>query len=301
MNHRTAFLAALIAAVLVLGACGTDSTDPTEAGGTDTTTIPPTDNETTSTSTSGAPIEGIPSETRLLLTFDSGGGFVPVEFNLTDLTDYTVYTDGRVIIGRSDEGYPMPAMPQYRETRIDEETLVQILGLIDRLGIAEITQEANLEMQRTIADASTETATYYDEDGNPHRYSVYALGMSEFEDADGRVAVMKELFDLLNQIDRSGANPVPPTGLQVWIGEVDPDPSFHEVRPWAFDFAPITTSESFGYACRVLTGAEADTAAAALADATNATLWSELDGPAYSVVAKPLLEGEHAECDDIDY
>lgn len=279
---------------LVAAACGA-ATDGEPAGGEDTTTtLPPI--QVTTTTTRQPPLP----EARLLLRVDGTGGFVPVEFALTDLVDFSLYSDGRVILGPLPEGFPPPAVRQYVETRIDEQTLVEALGFIDQLGIANFNDESNSEMHSFVADAETTVVEYFDEAGDVHRYSVYALGMNDFEDADGRVAVTQQLAELVRSIDATEATPVPITELLVWIGEVTPDPSFHKMQTWEFAFPPIPLSQDgFFYACIELSGDDATAAVAALENGGTNTLWDE-GGTTYSVVARPMLEGESG-CDDADY
>lgn len=290
----------LLVIALVAAACGGASeAEPGDTTGPDdptttTTAVDPIETTTTTTSPQELP------DVRLLLRFNSTGGFVPVEYALTELTDFTLYSDGRVIIGPNPEGFPLPAVQRYLETSIDEQTLVEFIGLIEQLGIENFDNEANLEMQAIVADAETTIVDYFDADGGKHTYSVYALGMSEFEDADGRVAVMRDLDSLVRSIGTDGAATLPVDRLQVWIGEVQPDPSFHTVEPWAFAFPTNQAdSEGFQFTCIELTGEDAAAAVEQLAKSNTTTLWEE-GGVAYSVVSKPLLAGETG-CQDIDY
>ena len=139
----TTRLVLIVAIALVAAACGAESdTTPANTGDT-ATTVEPID-------TSTNPPTPLP-ETRLLLRYDATGGFVPVEFSLTELTDFTLYSDGRVIIGLRGDGFPMPAIRHYVETSLDEQTLVEVLGFIDQLGIANFDDEANNEMQAIVA------------------------------------------------------------------------------------------------------------------------------------------------------
>lgn len=287
MRTRTRHLTALLVALgLVLGACGgeaTDTADTTETSESRTTTTAPIE-------TSVAPIDNT-EVPRLLLRIDASGGFVPVEYALTDLIDFSLYSDGRVILGP--DGAGLPAINQYVETTIDEQTLVSFIGLIEQLGIAEFTDESNDEMVSKVADATTVFATYYDEDGGIHTYSVYALGMGDFVDADGRVAVMKEISALIETVDAGEAAPLPIARLEVYTGETLSDPTVHKVREWTLPFAPIQleSTEGFNFGCIELTGDTATATAEVLATADATTLWS--DGAAtYSVVGKPLLDDE---------
>jgi len=235
-----------------------------------------------------------------LLRFDGTGGFVPVQWALTELIEYSLYSDGRVVVGESSGGSPTPAVRAYAETRVDDLTVVEFLGLIEQLGIADFADETNNEMQNFVADAETNVVEYFDEEGGVHRYSVYALGMSDFEDADGRVAVTRQIAEAFRSIDISDARPLPIDRLQVWIGEVAPDSSYHTVRPWQFAFPTIQTDSSgFEYTCIELTGDDAAVAVDTLQSADSTTLWSEGD-VAYSVVARPLLEWQTG-CENSDY
>lgn len=270
----------LLALALVSAACG-DSDDGAGATTTSTTT-------TTSAPTTTTPPDG---NAELVLQITDEGGFVPVEYNLTRLPRYSVYSDGSLYYqGPVVAIYPGPLLPNIQVGRMTADDYADVIAQIERLGLPGIDEEINDNAGAGVADASTVIATYFDDAGT-HRYGVYALGMGDM--SDPKVEELSNLVLLLDQI----AADVPteayePTAFKVWVSNTPfIDPQLGVEEPWAFDFDPTSvTIESFGFGCTEIEGAAAAAALETFAAAHAQTFWVH-EGSAWTVLPVPILPG----------
>ena len=72
----------------------------------------------------------------IVLQVTSGGGFVPIEYNLTLVPQFSLYGDGTVIVtGPVIAIYPGPALPNLQTARVSEETVQAILSAAREAGL----------------------------------------------------------------------------------------------------------------------------------------------------------------------
>lgn len=166
---RTAFAlaAAGTLSVVMLGAggCGTSG----GAGNVGDTVV----GATTSTSVMD-PLAHPTGSDQVVLQVTDGGGFVPVEYNLTSTPEFTLYGDGRVIVsGPVIAIYPGPALPNLQTAIVPEEVISGILSAAQEAGLV---QNGFDYGQPGITDVST-TTFVVNVGGKTYRSDVYALGM----------------------------------------------------------------------------------------------------------------------------
>ncbi len=229
-----------------------------------------------------------------VLQVRSEGGFAPAMFLLNRAPRYALTAGGDLIFeGPGPGAFPGPMLIGLQATRVDAVTMEQILEVVDAMGLAGIDFEANTEASSRVADATTEVVTFFDAEGRPHRFSVYALGL--VSSSDPRVARFEELAALLEEVAASGTA-VPYVGqrLQVWVGpaEGSAERPVADVRDWplpeAFDdLVPVFA----GWRCTTYEGAERDRLVELFSDATQATRWRSGDAE-YTMLARPLVPGE---------
>jgi hypothetical protein len=151
--------------MLSAGACGTSSG---VGGGGDTVVGATTSNSVTD------PLAHPTGSNQVVLRVTDGGGFVPVEYNLTATPEFTLYGDGRVIVsGPVIAIYPGPALPNLQTTVISEEAMSAILSAAQEAGLLQNGVDYG---QPGITDVST-TTFVVNVGGNAYQSSVYALGM----------------------------------------------------------------------------------------------------------------------------
>jgi len=232
-----------------------------------------------------------------VLQIRSEHGFAPVEYVLGRGPAFTLLGDGRLIVeGPVMEIYPGPLLPGYQVVQIGADDFDRILDLVDEIGLSAITYEIDDSAASTIADATTEMVTYWDEDG-VHQYGVYALGIDGIgSEPDDRNTSFLDLLALLHEA-RAEADPTPyePDRVRVLMGVAmaPPDPDFEDTRPWPLDEDPANWEQlDNGWSCAVL-GPEA---LAAFEDATQVTEWLHpdpmMDAPTYKLLVRPLHPGE---------
>lgn len=273
-------LTCVIAAALLLSACG--GSGQSGDGGT------PTSTTTTSTT---ATTDG--EETRLLLRIDEEGGFVPVEFSLNRIPRFTLYTDGSLYYqGPIPEIFPGPALPNIQIANIGAAGIEDVLEVVELMGLASIVEEINDDAATNVADATTTISTFFDDDG-AHRYGVYALGFVDIAEPN-----VRNLLNLINVLD-TYAGQSPSTAyvaqrMQLLVGEsIGSDPEFGSVEAWAFEFDPTNlTPAVLDLACNVVEGDQTAAAYDTFAAANQATVWETDDGKAWRVLPRPLLPDE---------
>lgn len=253
---------------------------------------------------STAPLDP-PAQAEVLLVVEDVGGFVPVEWNLTRVPRFVVMTDGTVhSVGPTTLEYPGKALPNIRTTDVGAEGVQELLGIVEEMGLPEITEERNQDAMQSIADAAETVVTFFDADGS-HTFSVYALGMPDVSVEDERAAALEELIAVLDRLVAEGedvgayqperveafARPAQPPA-----GPDDPGAEFANVAEWPLPtaFAEMAESE-VEFRCVLLEGAEATTFLDRMADANQATTF-EHDGAEYTVLAHPLFPHEQPSC-----
>jgi hypothetical protein len=288
-------VAGSLALLLVLAACGggddaTGSTDDLGGGGT-------TAGSDTSTSDAGSAA----GEPLFMITYE--GGFSTPSMLASLGPVYAVTTDGELVFqGAIPEIFPGPLVPPY-EVKDISDLLPDLEEMLERIGIADITEEIDDQAAGTIADASTTVLTYFDEN-RTHRYGVYALGFDpQAESSDPKVVALNDLMLTLQDSSFSG-DPGEPFSSDRWQvvqnGDFIPggDTGLPEdVRPYPLEVAVADFEHtSFGLPCTILEGAAAADAAAVFGDATQVTVW-DTGTEEIQLLPRPLLPGEVG-CED---
>ena len=221
----------------------------------------------------------------------SEGGFVPVEVALNNGPRYTLLGDGRLIFqGFQTMEFPGRLVPPYLVATLDENQVNAVLAMIEDIGLPGVENEIDDSASNTVADASTEVITYWDENGE-HRLSVYALGIEE-SPSERNTAFL----DLIETFDRFTAEavsePYEPVWVRVVAGEGFTDPEFEDVREWPLENGDFSgwTELSNGWFCTTVSAAALDP----FQDATQATTWEHPDGSSepLTLLVRPLLPGE---------
>lgn len=288
MSGRTAVIALL---VVILSACGDRSQD---GGSTDS------DGES---DVVGHP-EG-PDE--LVLRVTVGGGFVPVEFNLTELPTFSMYGDGSIITpGPQIAIYPAPALPNLQQRQITEEGIQTILAEALDAGLEG--PDRSLANHR-IADAPTTDFTVVTDTGT-HTTSAYALGTGtgpqegpeDDRQARNHLRQFQQMITSLEQALPAGEiseeRPFEPTRLRLFVKEGTPEPSEPGLEQpeleWPLDGGLAEFGEphaSVDYRCGVVAGEEVQRLLDVARRANQLTPWVS-EGRSYGVLFRPLLPDE---------
>ena len=266
MKRTITTLVALALAAVACGGAG-DSSDTTVAGNPDT----------------------------VLLTITSEGGFIPVEFNLDRMPRYQLMTDGTLFYqGPVPAIFPGPMLTNVQVTSLDTAVHDEVLALIDELGLPGIDEQIDNSGAETIADASTEFVTYYDETGT-HRLGVYALGLTDGVNRSPERLLMTELVEILDEATATGeSTPYQPEVLQVAAGPGVAEPGMSTVEPWPLEVAFSDMDEwGAGWRCSSVEGEVVDSLIQVFSEANQATLWDTGDEE-LALRARPLLPGETA-------
>jgi hypothetical protein len=249
MRTRSSAIALLVP-VLLLAACGRLNDDG-DAGSNGSTGDTGTTGDTGSTGGFDHPT----GADELVLRVQTGGGFVPVEYNLRSVPGFSLFGDGRLIVeGPMIEIYPPPALPNLQASRLTEEAVQAILAEADRAGL--MGPDATYDYP-CIADAPTTTFTVV-ADGATHTISAYALGFDEGAgggtcdgvDTEARAALSEfwaQLGDLASWLpagSMSAEQEYVPTEMRVYVRPYLGDPELvQEPIDWPLDTPPASFGE----------------------------------------------------------
>lgn len=293
------FLAMLVVAAVAFAGCG--------SGDSTTTTGPGTGGSTT-TGPQGGGIAHPTGAGEVVLRVATGGGFVPVEYNLTMLPEFSLFGDGRVIVtGPVMAIYPGPALPNLQTTVVSPETMQTILTAAKEAGLFEIGFDYG---QPSITDVGT-TTFRVTADGTTYTSDVYALGMEEgttglsMEQQERRAALNElrgKLMDVTVFTDAELTwEPYDFQALAVHSLPIDPtvttDPT--EVQPNRLEWplADLATAgepaQPQGYRRVIVSGEDLATLRPLLGQATQITIW-ESAGKDYHLYFRPLLPDQAA-------
>jgi hypothetical protein len=231
-----------------------------------------------------------------LIQIHSEGGFVPVEWSLGNGPTFTITYGGRFVFpGVTTLEYPGRLVPSYFEGQLNDDQMTHVRGLLNDMGIAEIDDEHDDSVDN-VADASTEVIQYWDQDG-VHRYSVYALGMTDAPSSD-TTAGFADLINYLHELSGSvdGAEYVPER-VRVVAGTYNGgfESDFEVVEDWPLDgenpddwevFASIGEDE---WTCMAFDSSILET----FSDARQTTIYTHPDGDGQvQLLVRPLQPGE---------
>lgn len=287
---------------LLIAACGAPAASPTP---TPTATTPgaSADPSPSPIETDGNGVEIPTGAEEVVLRYEEGGGFVPVEFSLTNAPIFTLYGDGTVIF-RDPNAQPPPdeagqlVMQPFQMTRLGPEQVQELVAFaINEGGLG---AARNRYDYTGIADAPTATFTI-NAGGQSKTVDVYALGMEGPGTPDEVIRrQFNRLAERLRQFDPPGdAAQYEPDAWRATLIEAQGVAA--PARPWPWpdiepsDFKPPPDQPDSNFPSRILTAD--DIAALEIGDAAGGAQGIYLNGPdgsTYHLVLRPLLPDEEA-------
>lgn len=281
---------AVFATSLLFAACGTGNVD----------------DDTTSTTVADESIAHPTGPNEIVLQITAGGGFVPVEYNLTLVPHFSLYGDGRVIVsGPVPAIYPGPALPNLQTTVVSEDAVQAILSAARDAGLFDPAFDYG---RPTITDVAT-TSIVINADGTTYVSDIYALGMEAGasgltqEQQQARAVVGDLQSRLMDLSTFTGEEivwePYEYPALAVYIQAVDPsldgDPGDVEPNRIEWPLGDLSTGgepvQPEGFRRLVISGEELDALRPLLTEATFITVW-ESGGSEYHLFFRPLLPEE---------
>jgi hypothetical protein len=251
-------------------------------------------------------IEHPTGPTDVVLRLEEGGGFVPVEFNLTQVPIFTLFGDGLVLFRnpadqpQADNSGLLRYLP-LKAAKLTEEQIQEVLAFA--IGPGGLGTARDNYPNDMIADAPTATFTLH-AGGREKVVSVYGLGLTEPEGPDALARRnFLALAERLRNFDDGGTYPTvahDPPGYRAFLTEVSGVVVPTHAWPWReltpADFAtPKDPNAGFVFPQRVLSPAEVE--ALGLGDLRGGAQGIYLEGPdgkLYSLSLRPLLPGETA-------
>lgn len=231
-----------------------------------------------------------------LIQIHSEGGFVPVEWNLGNGPMFTVTKGGEFVFpGVTTLEYPGRLVPSYFSAQLDEDQLARINELLTVMGIAAIDDEHDDSVDN-VADASTEVIRFWDEDG-VHKYSVYALGITD-NPASDTTAAFADLVDYLHELSGTvEGGEYQPERVRVVAGPYQGgfDAEFERIEEWPLegenpdDWDTFTTVGEDEWTCKAFDTSTLEV----FADARQTTIYTHPeDGSQVQLLVRPLHPGE---------
>lgn len=235
------------------------------------------------------------------------GGFVPVEYNLTQIPSFTMYGDGTIVLpGAQIELYPGPALPAVNQRPVSEEGVQAIIQAALDAGLGDGDVDYSDFASTMIADASTAVFTL-SAGGKTARASVYALaelpekpnGMSEDEfEARAALSDLAQRLTALEQWLPEGSlgpeEPFAADGYRMFVGRYRPVDDGLPQEPAAWPLStPLAagTDDTAGYACVAAIGEDWTAIAPLASQANELTPWTST-GDRFSVLFRPVLPDE---------
>lgn len=240
---------------------------------------------------------------KVVLRVSSGGGFVPVEYNLRAMPSFTLYGNGTVIVpGPVIQIYPGPAVYPLVRSKLSERQVQALLLRARQAGLLARRAVDYGDMGTIgISDAPT-TTVILNAAGRHITRHAYALGITA---GNGRltpaqVKARKALARFVASLPEgaSGAS-YAPHAIAVYVGpfrgQAQPG-GRRVVWPLASNLATAGKPVASGleYRCILVGGAGAKKLTAALRKANERSRWIARPGTtvAYQLIARPLLPDE---------
>lgn len=284
---------AMITSTLLLLAVACGSSDGASGDGGGTTT----------TGGSGGKITHPLGRQDIVLQVVTGGGFVPIEYHLTLLPEFTLYGDGTVIVpGPVITIYPGPALPNLQTTKVSEEVIQTLLAAAKEAGL--FANGVDYGSPR-VADVPS-TSIVINAQGTTYRSEIYALGFEDgggltLEQQQARAAVNAfrgKLSTLAFTSEEYVWTPYDFSALAVFVRTIDPgftpDPTDVQPNRLTWPLADLATGGQEvipGFRKIVVSGADLAQLRPLLAQATQITIWESGDKE-YMLAFRPLLPGE---------
>lgn len=245
-------------------------------------------------------------ENEVVLRVSTGGGYVPVEYNLTQLPKFTLYGDGTVIVtGPVIKAYSGPALPNLQTATISEEAVQAILSAARKAGLFANGVDYG---EPQVTDLGTTTITV-NAGRTTYQTDIYALGAES--EAGGLARKQKQaraaISDLIGKLlDLTAFE----TGELQWTAYEYPalavfsrtvdsglDPGTYGAEPNRLEW-PLGDLSTLGEAVRpasyrkvVVSGKDLATLQPLLNEATQTTIWTDGDSE-YNLYFRPLLPDE---------
>lgn len=305
--------AAALLALFVLSACAATGA-PTSPGSPDPQ---PSDG-----GGGGGAIEHPTGADEPILVVENVGGFVPVDFMVTQVPAFALYGDGRVVMpGMQTLEFPGPALPPLVERRLSEEGIQAVLSAVEGTNLfgssRDLRGAANI-----VADAADTVFTVH-AGGREVTVSIYGLGTvtpdmelpgmpaGELEAHEALLALNDRLMLLEDWLPAGawasdGWHPHQPAAFRLYVRDVTGEPveggeGPGQVLEWPTDDDPATVGEEqpfFGNGTRcVAVDGEAGRAwLEALSAAKQNTLWTDDGERRFTVAPRPLLPHDEAAC-----
>ncbi|MFP3883227.1 MAG: hypothetical protein ACLFWH_13030 [Actinomycetota bacterium] len=224
-----------------------------------------------------------------VLQIVSEGGFAPVEAILGNGPRYTLLSDGSLIMqGAQTLEYPGRLVPPYMVGTIDDDQMAQVMELVEEIGLPDIVDETDDSAGGTVADATTEVVTYWDDEG-AHRLAVYALGIDG--SPSNRNAAFLELIETLDSVAaETSAEPYEGDRVRIVAGPGMVEPEFEDIRDWPLESTEFSEWDELanGWHCTVVGGLVPEV----FDDATQATVWEHPERGKTKLLVRPLHPGE---------
>jgi hypothetical protein len=256
---------------------------------------------------SGGTLQYPRGSTDLLLRVSSEGGFVAPEYLLTAASAFSLFGDGTAVTpGAQTEIYPGPALPTLIATPITGDGIQALLRAALDAGLDQDHGYTDLGSVG-VADASTTVFTFTI-DGVTHVTKVYALGMlggdqpAGMSDAEFAARTRLERFqtslqDLRHTLPTGSVGDdamFTPTGLRLFVTDYHPGDLKEPAVEWPLA-TPLSSlgdpSETDGYTCVAVTGADLEAVLPLAQSANQLTPWTS-EGIRYTVLFRPLLPDE---------
>lgn len=264
-----------------------------------------------------------PGGSAVVIRVDTSGGLVPYEALFTNLPDFTLLGDGRIIVeGPVAEVFPGPALPNVLVRRVTEEGIQSVIFRLLETGLFEESQSFS-GASNVVADAPTTTFTLR-ADSREVVVDVYALGTLADMDplpsgvTEDEVAAHEALFAIETAVhdfeswipadDWAEAEwqPYVPTAFRLLASDItdeppNPDDADPEPIPWPGTTPPDQfeeVAEGQGVRCAVVMGDEAAAWYDALSQTDQLARWAH-DDRLYRVTPRPLLPDEVLDCGPI--
>lgn len=237
---------------------------------------------------------------QVVLRVESGGGFVPVQFNLRAMPSFTLYGDGTIVTpGAVIQIYPGPALTPLVRTKLSE---AKVQALLRRARAAGLLARGRIDYgQPAVSDMPTTTLTV--NAGGRHVVRA-AYGLSADAGAGGltaaQAAARRALARFIGALPQgAGGGRLTPHGLAVYVGPFRGQPQAGARRivwPLKRDLATAgkRPSSGFDFRCMTVVDAAATTLLATLRKANEQSRWSMRGRPgrSYQLVVRPLLPDE---------
>jgi hypothetical protein len=253
-------------------------------------------------------IEHATGPTDIVLRVNTGGGFVPVEFNLKSLPSYTLYGDGTVIrpVVSGADVAQAPNVTPLETIKLDEAGIQKLLEQAKSAGLlAPGTVDYGDMGALGVSDMPTTSVTL-NAGGVAASHDAYGLMFAPSEPPAGTLtqaqldarAALRGFVALTEQQD-SAATAYAPTRLAVWVAPALAQPTGDsEPIVWPLATAPSVSdtpgAEGIDFRCSVVEGDDVATLVDAVQQAPAGAQWiAAADRNAtFQVVVRALLPDE---------